>query len=752
MLLIGHVPLVARSLEDIDSVNFALALHDFDIRKHQPHPPGYPVVVALGRVSERALGLAGVPGGPSRDAMALSLNGVIAGSLAFMPLVAIFRRLNRLRGESGGGVADPWRAVLAAALVVCSPLYWFTMVRPLSDLVGLLFVLSAQALLLTAWMGARWPSTTGVSPGVADRSLSVGAAAAALAIGCRSQAAWLVLPLLLIALVSRRGGGAPRRQALTALVFAMVILAWAVPLIAASGGPAGYIGALREQAAADFTGVDMVFTSRSVRLFAYALRFTFVDPWATFSLAVPILLAASAGFVAVARRSRRAVLALALLTLPYLVFHLLFQETMTSRYDLPLVPAMAWLAVEGVALLGTLGAPALVAAAALAGLALAVPASLKYTRDGSPAARAVAAMAKQDHNGGHAMVVVHYGLSRAVRAEAAVRPTWAPDVGHEWLAAADYWRHGGADPVWFLAENRRSDLALVDPRSRIVRGDYEWGFDSRRFMRGARPSAVSWIEVTSPPGWFLAEGWGLTPETAGLSLRDGIGLAYGAIQGFVRRRPDAATLLVGGWDLGAVGAPASRVEVAIDGALVDAWTASPGPFLRTVPLPAGRLAGTTYATLDIRASSLHGDPGGPVTIEQFDLQSAGVPVIGYADGWYHTELDREGRVFRWAGPRAGLRVLGEGDVTLTISGDVPIRDLKDAPHVVVRAGRETLLREAPVGPFRWSVRVPARTLASCGGMLGIESDRMFVPSTRGRRGDDRTLALRVFGVEIAPAR
>jgi hypothetical protein len=211
-------------------------------------------------------------------------------------------------------------------------------------------------------------------------------------------------------------------------------------------------------------------------------------------------------------------------------------------------------------------------------------------------------------------------------------------------------------------------------------------------------------------------------------------------------------LVIGGWHLGSAGDPPSRVEVAIDGALVDAWTAVPGPFLRTLSLPAGRLSGTSYATLDLRASSLNGNPGAPVTIEQFDVQSSGVPLIGYGDGWYHTEFDREGRVFRWAGPRTHLRLLADRDVTVTIAGDVPIRDLKDAPHVAIRAGRDVLLEAAPNGPFRWSLRVPAMALAASGGVLRIDSDRMFVPSTRGRRGDDRTLALRVFGVEIAPAR
>ncbi len=32
---------------------------------------------------------------------------------------------------------------------------------------------------------------------------------------------------------------------------------------------------------------------------------------------------------------------------PYAIFHLLFQETVTTRYALPLVPAVAYLAVRG---------------------------------------------------------------------------------------------------------------------------------------------------------------------------------------------------------------------------------------------------------------------------------------------------------------------------------------------------------------------------------------------------------------------
>src|ERR1044071_7266706 len=45
----AHLPSLAPSLEDIDSINFALGLRAFDPARPQPHPPGSPVYIALGR-------------------------------------------------------------------------------------------------------------------------------------------------------------------------------------------------------------------------------------------------------------------------------------------------------------------------------------------------------------------------------------------------------------------------------------------------------------------------------------------------------------------------------------------------------------------------------------------------------------------------------------------------------------------------------------------------------------------------------
>ncbi len=64
-----------------------------------------------------------------------------------------------------------------------------------------------------------------------------------------------------------------------------------------------------------------------------------------------MLLLAAAGFVVLALRTRHALVTLLVAFGPYLIFDLLFQETITTRYALPLVIPMAFLAVRGAAVL-----------------------------------------------------------------------------------------------------------------------------------------------------------------------------------------------------------------------------------------------------------------------------------------------------------------------------------------------------------------------------------------------------------------
>ena len=59
------------SLEDLDSINFALGLRDFDVAKHQPHPPGYPLFI----LAAKAVNLA-VPS----EAHALAVLAILAGA------------------------------------------------------------------------------------------------------------------------------------------------------------------------------------------------------------------------------------------------------------------------------------------------------------------------------------------------------------------------------------------------------------------------------------------------------------------------------------------------------------------------------------------------------------------------------------------------------------------------------------------------------------------------------------------------
>ena len=254
--LAAHLPLLGTTLDDIDAFNFALGAREFDPAKHQPHPPGYPLYVALAKGSTALLDAvrpepADAPVAPQRNAAeGLAFWSALGGGLSLFFLPYLFLRLARddSRWETVAGIRV---ALAATALTVACPLFWFTSSRPLSDVPGLAAALGAQALTLAAFERAR-------RPGGGGAALALAAFVTALVVGLRSQTIWLTVPLLVVAVAARWRSIARRDLALAVLAFAAGTLAWLVPLLSATGGLGGYLAALATQGSEDFRGVDML--------------------------------------------------------------------------------------------------------------------------------------------------------------------------------------------------------------------------------------------------------------------------------------------------------------------------------------------------------------------------------------------------------------------------------------------------------------------------------------------------------------
>jgi len=145
---------------------------------------------------------------------------------SYVPLLfLLFRRL----------ADDDTVAWWGMAVTVCSPLFWFTALRPLSDMVGLAFAVASQWLVLSAWCDGRNPP--------ARRMLVAGAVLCGVGAGVRVQTLMLTAPLLL-AVLAWPGTSLSLKDRGIALVGALAgAVAWVVPLLAASGGLGGYLAA-----------------------------------------------------------------------------------------------------------------------------------------------------------------------------------------------------------------------------------------------------------------------------------------------------------------------------------------------------------------------------------------------------------------------------------------------------------------------------------------------------------------------------
>jgi hypothetical protein len=728
-----HLPYVPASLEDLDSINFALGLHSFDVARHRPHPPGYPVFIVLARGARRIA---------SSDVGALSGVSIAAGAAGVLAIAWLFVELARR-----GSISSPLKrspegfALQASALAVTAPLYWLTSARPLSDSAGLTAAIAVQALTLRA----RTPPM-----------LALAAFLAGAAVGIRSQVFWLTLPLIAL-----RGRGifprTPGRRLPTPLKFptplfglVMGIFVWFIPLLAVSGGPVGYWRAVSAQGEADLSGITMLWTSPGVRELIDAFYFAFVAPWAVWPIALVILIAAAAGVAIMWKRDRSTLAVVAAAFGPYLAFDVLFQETFTSRYALPMIVPLAFFAAQGIRLLPPNAAAIVCIAIAMLDAHVGGRSLAAYARQPAPAFAMLADMRQAAIQSGPAPVLApdrrqSLDLRRPLLWMGAEAPRFARQLAappqHEWLQAVTYWNADSRAPIWFVVDPRRAAMSFVQHGDPIP---YRLLVPQPVLLSGTRPADMDWYRVERPD-WYVGEGWALSPEAAGVADVDRRGLRYGSIDGWIRSAAlDGGALVIGGRNFD----PTAAGLTATAGEWSTTLAATPGFFVHMVRLPRSAAPSPgDYVKLTLSAPR-----AANVAIEQFDA-STNRAVLGFGPGWFEPELDPQSGVrWRWLGERAELKYMnadsGSSGWMLHLEGESPRKYYPRNSRLVVRSGPEALVDMEVGADFTIDVPVPSVPA----GALAIETDQTHVPAESGwrRSADRRRLGLRIFRCELRP--
>lgn len=311
----SRIPALSLTLHDWDETLFAHAVREYDVKPHHPHPPGYPLFIALGKLARLFT---------DSDFHALQAVATAAAMLLFPAAFFLAREL-RFRTSY---------AFAAAAMTAFIPTIWYYGGTGLSDVPALVLVLTACALLLR---GARDP-----------RAYVAGALFTAAACSIRPH---LLMVVLVPALI-----GARRLKtfaAAWALAAIGVFAAYAAAAYSSANPPYGYLKEV-VYIQKHIANTDSFRNPARMPLPQLAER-VFLFPCgggrAKYAL---VGLAAVALIDALVRRRRNVAILLAMF-LPMAVFTwMMLDVTALSRYAIAYVTLHAFLAVTGIEALARL--------------------------------------------------------------------------------------------------------------------------------------------------------------------------------------------------------------------------------------------------------------------------------------------------------------------------------------------------------------------------------------------------------------
>ncbi len=316
-VLVSRLMTLPKTPWELDEILFMRAVIDFEPLYSRPHPPGYPLLVGMGKVVHWFV---------ADPWFSLVVVSVISSVIGF---VALSRAATALTGDSDTGCVAALMFYFSASILVHGTL-------ALSDAAMLMFI----ALALER-------ATTFPDDGSDRRAAAVGAWLSA-AIGTRPQMAIALLPMFLVVLFQMRQW---RHRGMAVFFFAFVSILWFTPLIDASGGLSPFIELQRKQAVY-VAAHDAVQSRGAGSVAAVAVRFI-LHPWGPKAIALPLMMLAAAGVVAMLRRRNwKQFLPVVALTVVHVGFAILTLDPADgARYSLPSMMLVAIAAALGLSVM-----------------------------------------------------------------------------------------------------------------------------------------------------------------------------------------------------------------------------------------------------------------------------------------------------------------------------------------------------------------------------------------------------------------
>jgi len=204
-VFILYVSTMSMSLDDEDCAHFALGLNDYDLQKHQPHVPGFPVYMAMGMAVNFFI---------QNPLLSLTFLSALFGALG---VLVFYWLAKHATGRTTG---------LAAAMVLAfTPLYWLNSLKAMTDMFGLFFVLLALFFLYRYMEGSN------------GRDLLIGALIGGLSTGVRIHSFFILLPVLLFVLATVGKDKSEKNGFKSIMIFFLGIALWLLPVMMVTGAP-----------------------------------------------------------------------------------------------------------------------------------------------------------------------------------------------------------------------------------------------------------------------------------------------------------------------------------------------------------------------------------------------------------------------------------------------------------------------------------------------------------------------------------